>query len=76
MLAEALEEGDFTEFENALDGLLEEGGHIEFEAFGCENEIKGEYHRRQRGAQEREYGQLVTDPFIQPFQRRGIDLID
>lgn len=32
-------------------------------------------HQRQRGSQEREYGQLVTDPFIQPFQRWGIDLI-
>ena len=32
-------------------------------------------HQRQRITQEREYGQLVTDPFIQPFQRWGIDLI-
>ena len=32
-------------------------------------------HQRQRGSQEREYGQLVMDPFIQPFQRWGIDLI-
>jgi hypothetical protein len=32
-------------------------------------------HQRQRISQEREYAQLVTDPFIQPFQRWGIDLI-
>ena len=44
MLAEALEERDFTEFERALDGFLEEGGHVEFEAFGCENEIRGEQY--------------------------------
>jgi hypothetical protein len=45
MLAEALEERDFTEFERALDGLRpEEGGHVEFEAFGCENEIRGEQY--------------------------------
>ena len=36
--------GDFTEFERALDGFLEEGGHVEFEAFGCENEIRGEQY--------------------------------
>ena len=32
-------------------------------------------HQRQRPSQEREYAQLVTNPFIQPFQRWGIDLI-
>ena len=32
-------------------------------------------HQRQRGSQEREVAQLVSDPFIQPFQRWGIDLI-
>ena len=32
-------------------------------------------HQRQRVSQEGEYEQLVTDPFIQPFQRWGIDLI-
>jgi hypothetical protein len=32
-------------------------------------------HQRQRRGQEREYGQLVTDSNIQPFQRWGIDLI-
>ena len=31
--------------------------------------------QRQRVNQEKEYAQLVTDPFIQPFQRWGIDLI-
>ncbi|TMC16709.1 MAG: DDE-type integrase/transposase/recombinase, partial [Chloroflexi bacterium] len=31
--------------------------------------------QRQRPSQEREYAQLITDPFIQPFQRWGIDLI-
>jgi Integrase zinc binding domain len=31
--------------------------------------------QRQRAAQERESAQLVTDPFIQPFQHWGIDLI-
>src|SRR5437667_1114883 len=32
-------------------------------------------HQRQRVSQEREQAQLVIDPFIQPFQRWGIDLI-
>ena len=32
-------------------------------------------HQRQHLFQEREYAQLVTNPFIQPFQRWGIDLI-
>jgi hypothetical protein len=32
-------------------------------------------HQRQRISQEREYGRLVTDPSIQPFQRWGIDLM-
>ena len=32
-------------------------------------------HQRQRRAQEKEYARIVTDPFIQPFQRWGIDLI-
>jgi hypothetical protein len=32
-------------------------------------------HQRQRPSQEREYAQLITNPFIQPFQRWGIDLI-
>ncbi|TMI79079.1 MAG: DDE-type integrase/transposase/recombinase, partial [Bacteroidetes bacterium] len=32
-------------------------------------------HQRQHASQEREQAQLVTDPFIQPFQRWGIDLI-
>ena len=31
--------------------------------------------QRQRVSQEREYEQLIMDPFIQPFQRWGIDLI-
>src|SRR6266496_4722974 len=31
--------------------------------------------QRRRTNQEKEYGQLVSDPFIQPFQRWGIDLI-
>ena len=31
--------------------------------------------QRQRLGQEKEYAQLVVDPFIQPFQRWGIDLI-
>ena len=31
--------------------------------------------QRQRIHQEKEYAQLVTDPFIRPFQRWGIDLI-
>ena len=31
--------------------------------------------QRQRVNQETEYAQIVTDPFIQPFQRWGIDLI-
>jgi hypothetical protein len=31
--------------------------------------------QRQRPSQEREQARLVTDPFIQPFQRWGIDLI-
>ena len=31
--------------------------------------------QRQRVGQEKEYAQLVTDQFIQPFQRWGIDLI-
>ena len=31
--------------------------------------------QRQRAGQEKEYAHLVTDPFIQPFQRWGIDLI-
>ena len=30
--------------------------------------------QQRRVNQEREYGQLVSDPFIQPFQRWGIDL--
>src|SRR5438552_11956873 len=32
-------------------------------------------HQRQHASQEREQAHLVTDPFIQPFQRWGIDLI-
>jgi RNase H-like domain found in reverse transcriptase/Reverse transcriptase (RNA-dependent DNA polymerase)/Integrase zinc binding domain len=32
-------------------------------------------HQRQSVSQEREYGRLVADPSIQPFQRWGIDLI-
>jgi hypothetical protein len=32
-------------------------------------------HQRQRPRQEREYAQLVTDQWIQPFQRWGLDLI-
>ena len=32
-------------------------------------------HQRQRQGQEREYAQLVSDQYIQPFQRWGIDLI-
>ena len=36
---------------------------------------KCQIHQRQRIAQEKEYAQIVTDPFIQPFQRWGIDLI-
>ena len=31
--------------------------------------------QRQQASQEREHARLVTDPFIQPFQRWGIDLI-
>ena len=31
--------------------------------------------QRQRGSQEKETSRLVADPFIQPFQRWGIDLI-
>jgi len=32
-------------------------------------------HQRHRSAQEREEHQVVSDPYIQPFQRWGIDLI-
>jgi len=32
-------------------------------------------HQRQRVRQEREYTHIVTDQFIQPFQRWGLDLI-
>src|SRR5439155_20607780 len=32
-------------------------------------------HQRHRSTQEREEHQVVSDPFIQPFQRWGIDLI-
>jgi len=32
-------------------------------------------HQRQRTSQEREHARVVSDPFIQPFQRWGIDLI-
>ena len=32
-------------------------------------------HQRHRSTQEREQHQVVSDPFIQPFQRWGIDLI-
>jgi hypothetical protein len=32
-------------------------------------------HQRQAISQEREHARVVTDPFIQPFQRWGIDLI-
>src|SRR5579859_5693738 len=32
-------------------------------------------HQWQRPRQEREYAQLVTDQWIQPFQRWGLDLI-
>jgi hypothetical protein len=32
-------------------------------------------HQRHRSNQEREQHQVVTDPYIQPFQRWGIDLI-
>ena len=39
---------------------------------GCPN---CQIMQRQRPRQETEYAQLVTDPFIQPFQRWGIDLI-
>jgi len=42
-LANALR-GGFTEFKRALDGLLDESGHVKLEAFGCENEIRGQQH--------------------------------
>jgi len=32
-------------------------------------------HQRQRASQERERHQIISDPYIQPFQRWGIDLI-
>jgi len=33
-----------TEFEGSLEGFLEESGHVELEAFGCENEIRRQQH--------------------------------
>jgi Integrase zinc binding domain len=48
--------------------------HIDLKKFiaACPN---CQIQQRQRYSQEKEYPQLVTDPYIQPFQRWGIDLI-